>query len=420
MLGKLETLSQQQGETAIRLDALAASTGEQFSEWNQWRESLLQQSELDYSDHYQQPHSVGIDPQNYFDPSLEDSHAQGFANPASTPFNPSGVAEHYHAPLTGFPEIPSYRDNSVPEDRGVTAYGQSGFDSQAGFELPYSYNSDQYENESAEDSSSSAYDQQPWSSAHANDLNSWNGEQQNFISDSTYAPYQPAESPEHVGSVDQSYYDNDVPSISPYQAEEPEASASHEIPILTRLENQIASRDYGPSVSDEVQPRSENALGSYLGSGDSTGPSSDSFEENYLANSPLAAFLKNPSAQSNSESSNEALTKYPANLESFLASPQVKDEPATPSPIIRSSLYTTPASNSIESDSSVDDGNEPDELSRPTSELSLRLRQMLAELKAEEEQSTDAVEPYAEQQIAPDQVIPEPIEERSRRLVRAG
>ncbi|MCU0712654.1 MAG: hypothetical protein MUC43_11385 [Pirellula sp.] len=368
LLGKLDDLSSQQIETSNRLDALASSTESQLLEWNQWRESILQPTEIDQADYhaayhqpYQPSNNLGIETVDSLDPELQAPLATNY----NSEYFSQELSNHEFVDDQGM--FPGYQSNALTDYSQEQAYGQSGFDSQPVFDSQYSaQNAEQnaaqniYESESAVDPSLPMSESSYWNETPA--------DQQSAGTNSTVEEYR---------------YD----SSATYERDE--------IPILTTLENQILAYDVPPQENESLDIEYlRSTLSSYLETGDDHASGSAENENDYLANSPLAAFLRPSTTSSPSQADGETQGEYSANLESFLANDQPRDEPAKSSPILRANPYASPTASPVESTESVvpqfsvDDETEQEELPKPTSELSLRLRQMLAELKAEDNQST--------------------------------
>ncbi|MCU0719379.1 MAG: hypothetical protein MUC83_06730, partial [Pirellula sp.] len=191
-----------------------------------------------------------------------------------------------------------------------------------------------------------------------------------------------------------------------YGAYSTDYDSANEIPTLTTLENQIGRYDVDSNLTDDVDQ--SDYLRRSVGISEFNNREEDGSEENSFygqAESPLAAYLKSPLTELPSQTDSEKPSGFSANLDSFLAPPESQDHSDDVPSVLRDVSFA------IDDDSYAtrDDSNDRHVLSEPTNELSIRLRQMLAELKAEEEQSVDTEEPSTiqKQEIVLDAQEPE-------------
>jgi chaperonin cofactor prefoldin len=381
---RLDTLSSQQTQTSDRLEALAASTDFQLAEWNQWREQLLQTTEQDNRVYDQQPHTPGSREVIYSDNDLgtfQPTYDQGEYS------YHDDVPREFLGDQAAFPSYPeAYPEYSPTDYSEAQSYEPSGVEFQPGLENRFDSLDNSHENihnHSAE--------------LQTGELNSWDEPASHIPSTWEEPPeINPFRLPDSEGvpRLSKPVYEDQALgshySSEGYGAYSTEYGTGNESPILTTIGNQAARSDNYSDSLPQGAPADflrESGLSSSNNQANERG--SEEKSHDYQSNSPLAAFLRSPLTDAPSlNDSGNAANGYLRNL-------NVDDE-ATDSRVesgyLPSNLRNTPYAADASSYSTSEDGNERDAFPEPTNELSLRLRQMLAELKAEGAPSNDVEE----------------------------
>lgn len=388
LLTKLDNLSIQQIQTSDKLETLASATDFRLAEWDQWRESLVQQTEQDYSS--QQDYGSQQPPQasdlNEVELLGSELHAPLSLNYPNDYFSQGATNQ---GPVDSDHEFPDYQenysDNITTDYPESPIYAQNGFDSPTDFESRYGVHEHSFENEPEHDSYIPTNEPISWGESTSNVPSAWNATQDSY----PFVAPRDSEIVENVASAYDEQPAGESYSSEGYGAYSTDNDSSNEIPILTTLENQVAGHDVysnGADENDQSNYLPEAAVPSKLADAYEAVP-----EETYLdyqPESPLAAYLKSPLTELPSQPANEIPSSYSANLDSYLSPPEPQDE-SRYSPSI---LKDTPYEIADDSHTTIEESTEREVLREPTNELSIRLRQMLAEIKAEDEQSTNVEE----------------------------
>ncbi|MFN7293064.1 MAG: FHA domain-containing protein, partial [Pirellula sp.] len=360
LLVKLDDLSSQQLQTSDKLEALAASTDFRLAEWNQWRESLRHPAEQDYGTQQQLPQSTVLNAFEHLDSELQ--------SPLTPSYNSDYLSQDYARQdfLTDDKEFPSYpelgQQNPTPKYPDVQSYGQIRLGGSTEFAGKYSVENNSFENEFEQGSELPSSEPTSWGEPSTNTLSDWVATQEENLS-------APPSHPEIVEDV--------APSF-----EEQPLSNSH--------------------TSDD-----QDSYSSEFGSFERV-VSEEAGYDDYRDESPLAAYLKSSSTELTDQKSGETPNIYSANLDSYLATPEQREESAYGPSFFQQTPYSSPD----ESYAAVDESAASEILREPADELSIRLRQMLAEIKAEDEQSDSIAESdlYQHREIASE--IEEPLDEK--------
>lgn len=388
LLVRLDTLSSQQVQTSDRLEELAASTDVRLAEWNQWRDQIIQSIEQSPNAYINAPNTheavEGIYPDDQlqtYQPLDEQANYSYYPESPRDSLDNQSLDSNAQATHSGYTmrdesEAPIYEPDRL-ESIGLEP--QLGFDRFASLDNPY------------ENVQSQAVEFQ------TNELDSWGQHDSQVPTAWDETPeINPFRLPENSLSPEPSvpsYEDQFINDHNRNEGDEKyltDYSSDYQKPILTTIENQSpASEKYSYRQPDEAPtdfPR-ERARPSL--SNQSYVSRSEEEVRDYQTNSPLASYLRSPLTDVPGLSDNSNIAN------GYSQFSNVNDEVADArdeSGYLQTSLKNSPYAGS-EASYSSEDVSENDVLPEPTNELSLRLREMLAELKAEGIQSNDVEEP---------------------------
>lgn len=355
LLVRLDTLSSQQVQTSDRLEALADSTDFRLAEWNQWRDQIVQSIEQSPSayDHAPNAHDSfeGIYPDEGVETNTQDAHL-GYTMPEDS-------------------------EAQLYEPHGLEP--QLGFDGFAPLETPY-YN---IQNQAAE---SPANEPSSWGQYHSDVPAAWEETPQ-------INPFRLPESslsPELSAPTYEDQFIRDHETNESNESYSTDYGSDYQSPILTTIENQSTAREkYSDVHPDEARVDFPRERARPSNSNQTNLARSEDEALDYQANSPLASYLRSPLTDrpGASDISNVANGySQHSNVNDDVEDARVE------SSYLQTSFDNSPYAGS-EASYSSEDVSENDVLPEPTNELSIRLREMLAELKAEGTQSNDVEEP---------------------------
>ncbi|MFN7877280.1 MAG: hypothetical protein ACK5PB_18315 [Pirellula sp.] len=389
LLVRLDTLSSQQIQTSDRLEALAASTDVQLAEWNQWRDQLVQ--------------SIEQAPSTYDrNPSTHDSVEGIYADDNSRTFQPLDEQGEYPYNL----ETPrDSQDNQGLDSNNQEAY--PGFTmpdySEAQFHVPHGLEPSESGLQTDFDryaSLDTAYDNTQSQTAElpSNELSSSWGQHDSHVPAAweERPEINPFRLPENaqMPRLSEPAYEEQVfcnhDTTEGNGTYSTDYGSDYQTPILSTIENQSPARDkYSDIQPDDVPADFPRESARPSNSNRTEVPRSEEEVLDYQPNSPLAAYLRSPLTDIPGLSDNSVLANGYSQQSSGNnnASDAIADSGYF-QPSFNNSPYAGPAPLN-----SSDDVRENDVLPEPTNELSLRLRQMLAELKAEGSQSNVVEEP---------------------------
>lgn len=399
LLVRLDTLSSQQIQTSDRLEALATSTDVQLAEWNQWRDQLVQSTEQTPSayDLNPNPHDFdeGIYPEDNsqtYQPldelgeysyhleasrdSLDNQETDSNNREAYPGFRMSDYSEAQFYEPDGLKPSESEPSESEPSE----AEPHTGFDRYDSLDNPYDATQSQAAEFQAKEPISS------WGQHESHFPAAW--EETREIN-----PFRLPENSVMPGLSEPAY---EEPVIRNHGTVEGNGTHStgqgydYQSPILTTIENQSPAREKYSDVQHD---------GGRVDTPRESARPSNSYRTNvsrqeeevldYQANSPLASYLRSPLTDLPGLSDSSGTANGYSQVSNV--SDDVADARAD-SGYFQPSFSNTPYAGP-ESSHSSEDVSENDVLPEPTNELSLRLRQMLAELKAEGNQTNDDEKP---------------------------
>lgn len=388
LLVRFDTLSSQQVQTSDRLEALAASTDVRLAEWNQWRDQIVQSIEQSPNAYIPQANAYdsaeGIYPDDQlqtYQPLDEQANYSYYPESPRDSLDNQSLDSNTQATHSGYTmrnesEAPIYEPDRL-ESIGLEP--QLGFDRFASLDNPY----DNVQSQAVE--------------FQTNELDSWGQHDSQVPTAWDETPeINPFRLPENSLSPEPSvpsYEDQFINDHNRNEGDEKyltDYSSDYQKPILTTIENQSpASEKYSYRQPDEAPtdfPR-ERARPSL--SNQSYVSRSEEEVRDYQTNSPLASYLRSPLTDLPGLSDSSGTANGYSQVSNI--SDDVADARAD-SGYFQPSFSNTPYAG-LESSHSSEDVSENDVLPEPTNELSLRLRQMLAELKAEGNQTNDDEKP---------------------------
>jgi hypothetical protein len=405
LLVKLDDLSSQQLQTSDKLEALSASTDFRLAEWNQWRESLLHPAEQDYGTQHQSPQATALSAFEHLDSELQ--------SPLTPIYNSDYLSQDNARQdfLTDDKEFPSFPEhglgNTTPKYPDVPSYGQIRLDGSTGFAGQYSVEDNSFENEIEQGSELPSSEPISWREPSSKILSDWVATREENL-------FEPPSHPEITEDVASSFKEqplSDSHTSDGQDSYSTEYETNYEIPVLTTLENQAAAYDANSNLVDDAdrsEYHSESGRSSEFGRVEKVASEEAGYD--YQDESPLAAYLKSSSSELPDQKPDETPNNYSANLDSYLAVPELRDESAYAPSFFQQTPYSIPD----ESYAAVDESTASEVLREPADELSERLRQMLAEIKAEDEQSDNIAESdlYPHREIASE--TEDPLDEKEQ------